>query len=284
MVEVFQHAGADGRSDELLQCHAGRLVAHVRGIGQVVVPVHPREKLPHERGFKARAARGVEDDRLRVQAAQGGADARKGLVPGGFHIATRLGIEAQGMGQAAQRLEFVVGQLAQVLDRAAGEDIGVAGAPVQVPDRGLGAVLAELGQVRLGGLGPGAGGAHVAVGLVLAPQRVQHGGGRRLAHDDLADAFQRSPATGGTAVMGRVGILLRFGIGSLLAHGGPPATQARAVPAGRKARAIPGVPEDANYQSRLTRRAAACRAQPCGTGAASPCAISASRSLISGGR
>ena len=60
ILEVVERAGADRGACDLLQAHRGGLVAHVRRIGQVVVPVHAPEELPHERGFQARAARGVE--------------------------------------------------------------------------------------------------------------------------------------------------------------------------------------------------------------------------------
>ena len=201
-VEIRQDAGADRAADDLLQPDAGGLVAHVGAVGQVVVPVKPGEQRVQERCLKAGAARGVKDRGPGRQAPQRRADGGEGLVPGGFHIAVAGGVIAHRMGQPALRLKRVIGPAAQFGQWVRGKEIRAAAVLGQVPDGGLGAVLAEFGQMRRGGLGPGAGGAHVPARLVLAPQRVQHAQRHPLAPQVAQDAADRTPAAGRVVVIG----------------------------------------------------------------------------------
>ena len=76
------------------------------------------------------------------------------------------------MGQAALLLEIVVGPALKLRHRVLRRRTPGVSADGHLPDRRLGAVLAELERVRLGGLRPGAGGAHEALGLVLHPQQL----------------------------------------------------------------------------------------------------------------
>ena len=104
MLEILQHAGADRGADYLLKRHRGRLVAHVGAVGQVVMAVKPREKLPEVGRFKACATRGVENYRLWVELLQFRPDARESLVPGRLDIAVGCGIVSHRVGQAAHFL------------------------------------------------------------------------------------------------------------------------------------------------------------------------------------
>ena len=89
-VEILEHAGAHRRADHLLQPHRRGLVAHVRAVGQVVVPVHAAEQRIQVRRLEAGPARGVEDHRAGIELAQAAADGGEGFAPGGAHILVGL--------------------------------------------------------------------------------------------------------------------------------------------------------------------------------------------------
>ena len=58
--EIVQRDRALADADRMRQAAAGRFVAHVRAVGEVVGAVHAHEQLVQERGFVAGAARRVE--------------------------------------------------------------------------------------------------------------------------------------------------------------------------------------------------------------------------------
>ena len=157
MFEILQHAGADRRADGALQRDAGRLVAHIGTVGQVVVAVKPRKQGIKIRCLKACLARRIKDRRFRIQPLQRLPDGGEGLSPGGADVTVAGRVIAQGMGQAAHRLQVVIAPVAQFRQRMFGKEIRPAALGRKIPDGGLGAVLAELGQVGGRRLGPGAG-------------------------------------------------------------------------------------------------------------------------------
>ena len=105
-----------------------------------------------------------------------------------------LGIIHERMGQATLHFEIEIAPLAQFRHRVTGEKIGRAAVAGQFPDRRLGAVFAKFEHMRDSGLSPGAGGAHMPLRLVLARQGFEHRRTRHFARENLADAYQRSPA------------------------------------------------------------------------------------------
>src|SRR5690606_38169030 len=94
----------------------------------------------------------------------------EGILPADRHVAVAAAVVAHRRGQAAGTLQVVIGPLKQLADAVSGEELRAYPALVQLPERRLGTVLAELEVVRILRLGPGAAHAHEAVGLVLAQQ------------------------------------------------------------------------------------------------------------------
>ena len=68
MLEIFQHAGADRRTDNLLQRDRSRLVAHVGAVGQIVVAIHPGEQAVEIGRLERCLAGRVEDHGFRDRA------------------------------------------------------------------------------------------------------------------------------------------------------------------------------------------------------------------------
>jgi hypothetical protein len=134
------------------------------------------EQLVDEGGLVAGASAGVEQRAVRVgQRAQPFGGQAQRLLPRDRHVVGGAGREVHGLGEAAQRLELVVVEDAQLLDRVPGEERGVDAAPRGLPGDRLGAVLAELGGlavVRVG-VGPGAARAVEAVRLIHLQKRAQ---------------------------------------------------------------------------------------------------------------
>ena len=176
VAEIVEDDGADARADDLLQRDRRRLVAHVGAVGQIVVAVEAREQRVEVGGLEAGAAGGIEDDGFRIERLQLRADRGEGFVPLAGHVAVGRAVVAHRMGQAALLLEIVVVPVAQLGDGMLGEEVRRAAPRGQLPQRRLGAVLAELEGVIVGRLGPGAGDAHEALRLVLATQRVKAAG------------------------------------------------------------------------------------------------------------
>ena len=202
LLEVFEHAGADRRADQLVEGHRRRLVAHVRAVGQIVVAVQPREQRVEIRGLQRGPAGGVKHRLLGIARLQRRADRRERVLPGAGHIAVARGVVTQRMGEAALLFEVVVGPAPQLAHGMAGEEVGRAAMGGQFPQGRLRAVLAEFEGVRMFRLAPGTARTHEAAGLVLLAQRVERAHGRHLAADRLHDAPQRPPAAGAAVVIG----------------------------------------------------------------------------------
>jgi hypothetical protein len=137
---------------------------------------------------------------LRVQGLQLGADAFEGLRPGHLEVAVAPGVPLHRHRQAAARFEFVVGPAEQFGDRMGLEEFRRQALGRELPRSGLGAVLAELGRMRVLGLGPGAAHAGEAARLVLLPQRQRAGDGDVLAQQVGAHGLQGTPSAGRVGV------------------------------------------------------------------------------------
>jgi hypothetical protein len=111
------------------------------------------------------------------------------------------------MREPPRLLEVVVRPAAQLGDPVGREELRRAALGRQVPHGRLGAVLAELEEVRLGRLGPGAGGAHVPARLVLAIKRAERARRGPLIGQHLGYAPHRSPAAGRVVVEGQARVL-----------------------------------------------------------------------------
>ncbi len=70
--EILERDGSLADAHGARQAAAGGFVAHVRAVGEVVGAVHAHEQLVQERGFVARAARGVERGAVGVIEARSG--------------------------------------------------------------------------------------------------------------------------------------------------------------------------------------------------------------------
>ncbi|MDF9864813.1 hypothetical protein M2437_003795 [Methylorubrum pseudosasae] len=211
-LEILQHRRADGDADRLRQRLRGRFVAHVGGVGQVVVAVHAREQRVHVARLQRSPTRRVEHGRGRVrltQSLQLASDLREGLLPGDGHVAVALRIVAQGVREPTLLLEVVVRPRQQVGDRVALEEVGADPLAGLFPGGRLGAVLAILERGRLGRLRPCTGHAHEAARLVLLHQHRRAGSRDLLAGQDVDERAGRPPSAG------RVGI----GFDLLVGHG-----------------------------------------------------------------
>ncbi|MCO5588369.1 hypothetical protein L7F22_042324 [Adiantum nelumboides] len=173
-----RHAGlAD--PDRLLQGDRGRLVAHVRAVGQVVRAEGPGEELVDERGLVGRPAGGVEGGLAGVvQGVQLVADQPERRVPADRLVVGPARSPDHGMGDPALLAQPVLRALVELGDAVAGEELrGRAVAGRLLGDR-LRAVLTELGHRAVPGVGvrPGAAGAVEALGLVQLQQRARGAG------------------------------------------------------------------------------------------------------------
>ncbi len=169
-VQVLQQHAALADADRLRQGRAGRLVAHVGAVGEVVGAELAREELVEERGLVAGAARGVEDGLVGDERGQLLGDDVEGAFPAHRLVVGCALREVHGVGQPALLSQPVAAAAGQVGDRVRGEELR--GDPAQrglLGDR-LRAVLAELRLVPVLGLRPGAAGAVEAVLLVDAEQ------------------------------------------------------------------------------------------------------------------
>ncbi len=164
-------------------------MAHVGAVGQVVVPISAREQGIEIRRLQPRLAGRVERRALGVERAQLGADGAEGFRPARLQIAVARRVVAQRMRQAALALQVVVAPAREFGDAVAAEEAGTAAGAGQVPDRRLGAALAELRDMRLRRLRPRAGRAHVAARLVLMRQRID----RARPRLGLSPRFARCP-------------------------------------------------------------------------------------------
>ena len=187
---------ADPDADQFLERHRGRLVAHVRAVRQIVVAVHPRHQRIEIGRLQAGAAGSIENDRFGIERLELGPDRGEGFVPFAGLVAVPRSVEAHRMGETALLLEVMVLPRQKLREAVAGEELRLAAAGGQFPKRRLGAVLAKLERMIIGGLRPGAGDAHEAVRLVLPCEGLQGAGSRPFFAEDAGDAAQRSPSPG----------------------------------------------------------------------------------------
>ncbi len=109
VVVVFERHRRLARTDDLGQADAGRLVAHVGAVGEVVGAVGAHEELKQKGGFVRTAAGGVELGHIRVgQGVQVPGDRFERLVPADGAIGVAFAVIHQWVREAAQVLDVVV--------------------------------------------------------------------------------------------------------------------------------------------------------------------------------
>ena len=167
VVEVVEQHAALADAEGFGEGGAGRLVAHVGAVGQVVGAEVAGEELEEEGGFVAGAARGVEDGLVGgVEGAQFVGDDLEGAFPGhGFVVLGAFG-EVHRLGDAALLAEPVAAAAGEVGDGVLGEEVGGDAAQGGFFGDGFGAVLAEFEVAPFAFFRPGAAGAVEAVLLV----------------------------------------------------------------------------------------------------------------------
>ena len=186
-------------ADHLGEAGAARLVAHVRAVGEVVGAEAPHEELPEEGGLVAGAARGVEDRAVRrgerrervarrartprpTRSARSGRRPRRRSIgsasrPCASSQRPRLGEELRERRRAKNaRSRARVGRLVS---------------------HGLRAVLAELEDAALGGLGPRAARAVEAFALVHERERGRSARPARRARRGARSTTAPSPPAAG---------------------------------------------------------------------------------------
>jgi hypothetical protein len=198
IVEVFERDSALADADRDRQARAGRLVAHVRAVGEIVGAKGAGEQLVKERRLVRGAARAIEFGHVGLgQGLHHRARAGKGLFPTDRHEMVGLRIIAQRGGQSPGILKLVIAPRPQFGGRMAGKEIGIDALDRGLPRHGLGAVFAELERGGMLGIGPGAAGAIEPVGLVHLEQRAGIGAGLHLrAHGPRHRAQRPQPPAG----------------------------------------------------------------------------------------
>ena len=117
MVEILQRDRALADADRLRQPDAGRLVAHVGAVGEVVGAVFAGEDVEQERRLVRGPAGGVELRHVGVgQAAQHFADPGEGGVPFERPVGVARRVIGHRMGDAAVVLQLVIALLEQFRD------------------------------------------------------------------------------------------------------------------------------------------------------------------------
>ena len=212
-IEILERHRRLADADRFRQPDRGRLVAHVRTVGEIVGPVQPREQLVEKRRLVRAAARGVELRRVRGrQRVEAGCDPVERFLPADGREAVGRGVVAERRRDPALRLEPVIGLLPQLGDRVRGEELRADVLGGRLPRHRLRAVLAEFERRGVLRVGPRAARAVEAVGLVRLEQ------GLGTLHDHLLfaerrrDGLQRPPAAGGGVVIGDA-------FGTALLHG-----------------------------------------------------------------
>ena len=108
-VKVIQRHGAFADADRLRQAYAGRLMAHIGTVGEVIAAKFPRKQLEQIGRLIGRAAGSIKLHLLRRQRLQNGGDALKRLIPSQRARRVGPGVIEQGRGQATIVLQFIVG-------------------------------------------------------------------------------------------------------------------------------------------------------------------------------
>ncbi len=211
--EVVQRHRALAHADLRTQRGAGRLVAHVGAVREVVGAKLAHEQLVQEGRFVAGAPGGVEDRLVRrCQPVEVPGDLREGRVPAHRHVVIGGGVVTHRLGQPALPFQPVVAVLRQQADAVRGKQLRPGAARRGFGGNGLGAVLAELEGGGVVAVGPGAAGAVETVRLVGMQQRLGALHRDVLFHQVLGDRAQCAPAAGGIVVL----------LDGLLAHAGSP--------------------------------------------------------------
>ena len=148
-------------------------VAHVAAVGQVVGAEAADHQLVEERRLVAGASGRVEDRFVgAVQRAQLVGDQAVGVVPADRPVVVVAGAQHHRMGEPALLRQPVLGPAVEVGDRVPGEEVRGDDAFGGLLGDGLGAVLAELGELAAAVLlGPCAAGAVESVALIEPDQR-----------------------------------------------------------------------------------------------------------------
>ncbi len=142
-------------------------MAHVRAVGQVVGAERPDEQLVGVGGLVGGTSGRVEDRLVRrVERAEFGGDQVEGVVPADGFVVSGALAQHHRFAEASLLAQPVVGPLRQVGHGVPGEEVGPDSAGGGLLGDRLGAVLAELGGVAVGRVGPGASGA-VESGLLV---------------------------------------------------------------------------------------------------------------------
>ena len=142
--------------DRRRQAAAGRFVAHVGAIREIVGAELAHEDRIQERGFVGGAPGGVELRLVRaVQRAQALADQRERLVPAARHVVVAGRVVAHRLGETALHFQPVIRLLHEFGHRMLGEELAGDAELRRLVRQRLGAVLAEIefpaaGLVRVG--------------------------------------------------------------------------------------------------------------------------------------
>ena len=195
LVDVLEADRALADADRLAEGRAGRLVAHVGAVGQVVGPEGADEQLVDERGLVGGLPGGVEGRLVgAVQPLEVPGHGGEGVVPRDRCVVGGAWAQHHRLGDAALLAQPELGAPGEVLHGVRGEELPVEQLTRRLLGDSLGAVLAELRRVPVPGcrVGPGATLAVEAVDLVEPGQR---GCGAAQAH--LSDGSSHRDRDGG---------------------------------------------------------------------------------------
>ena len=201
MLEVVVRDGRLADAESLAHGRARGLVAHVRAVGQVVGAEGAHEQLVEEGRLVRGATRGVERRLVGgVERVELGRDDLEGVVPGDGLVVVGSGWLVDRLGETPLHAEPVLALVEQVVDGVLGPEGARNENRRRLPGDRLGAVLAELRDLAVVGVGPGA--AHAVEAVLLVQRRQQlHGAGDaqlldRWLHRVQDAGHARRPALG----------------------------------------------------------------------------------------
>jgi len=176
---------------------AGRLVAHVRAVGEVVGAEHAREELVDERRLVGGAAARVEGGLVRV--VEGvqvvGDQLERGVPPDRLVVIRPLGL-VDGLDQTALHAEPVLGLVLQRADRMLPPERALHLQRRRLPGHRLAAVLAELRDLAMVRIRPRAAHAVEAV-LVVDLRHELRGAGEAHVREGGFHRVEDAAETGG---------------------------------------------------------------------------------------